>query len=74
MAQEAKHTPGLADRYDQIFDECMALAMSWRKKVDENFSDRPFYADQHKRSLLRAARFARMADVARPLVAKAEGR
>lgn len=55
----------LAYRYDAIVDECMALAAVWRDRITNGVSDRAFYADQHRRSLLRAARFARLAQKAR---------
>lgn len=52
----------LAERYDKIFNEAMNLATVWRQRLTNGNGDRDQNADQHKRCLLRAARFARMAD------------
>lgn len=55
----------IAYRYDAIVDECMALAAVWRERIENTSSDKSFHADQHRRTLLRAAMFARLAQKAR---------
>jgi hypothetical protein len=58
-------TAELAGRYDAIFSECMMLAAVWRGRIREQIADKGFHADQHRRCLLRAASFARLAEKAR---------
>lgn len=55
----------LSQRYDAIADECMELARVWRSRIIASGIDKAFHADQHRRALLRAASFSRLAQRSR---------
>lgn len=58
----------LAAHYDRIVTECLLMAERWRR--EQVYRD--ISIDQHKRCILRAARYARLADEARPYAVQAE--
>lgn len=57
--------PTLAEHYDRLFNECLALANTHRSVMLTYSSFLSFHADQHRRCLLRASAYARLADRAR---------